>query len=102
MQERMSAYRHVTNQGSSFSATSKYKFETYEMLYHSLMEYAKSKNNHEALFCAERLYFRNLRIGSVFGQCSFIDGFRNFKKIKNKVKVLLLYIPTMLESRAKS
>ena len=102
MQEEMSAYRHVTNQGSSFSATTKYKFETYEILYSYLMEYAKAQNNNEALLSAERLYFRNLRVGTVFGQCSFMDGFHYFRKIKNKAKVLLLYVPTMLKNRTQS
>ena len=102
IQEEMSAYRHVTNQGSSFSATSKYHFATYETLYAIFMEYAREQNNKEALLCAERLYFRNLRVGSVFGQCSLKDSLRYFRKIRNKAKVLLLYIPTMLESRKQS
>ena len=102
IQEEMSAYRHVTTQGSSFSATSKYNFATYETLYAIFMEYAREQNNKEALLCAERLYFRNLRVGSVFGQCSLKDSLRYFSKIKNKAKVLLLYIPTMLESRKQS
>ena len=102
IQEEMSAYRHITNQGSSFSATSKYHFATYETLYAIFMEYAREQNNKEALLCAERLYFRNLRVGSVFGQCSLKDSLRYFRKIRNKAKVLLLYIPTMLESRKQS
>lgn len=102
IQEEMSAYRHVTTQGSSFSATAKYHFATYETLYAIFMEYAREQNNKEALLCAERLYFRNLRVGSVFGQCSLKDSLRYFSKIKNKAKVLLLYIPTMLESRKQS
>ena len=102
IQEEMSAYRHVTNQGSSFSATSKYNFATYETLYAIFMEYAREQNHKEALLCAERLYFRNLRVGSVFGQCSLKDSLRYFRKIRNKAKVLLLYIPTMLESRKQS
>ena len=102
IQEEMSAYRHVTTQGSSFSATSKYNFATYETLYAIFMEYAREQNNKEALLCAERLYFRNLRVGSVFGQCSLKDSLRYFRKIRNKAKVLLLYIPTMLESRKQS
>ena len=102
IQEEMSAYRHVTTQGSSFSATAKYHFATYETLYSIFMEYAREQNNKEALLCAERLYFRNLRVGSVFGQCSLKDSLRHFRKIRNKAKVLLLYIPTMLESRKQS
>ena len=102
IQEEMSAYRHVTTQGSSFSATAKYHFATYETLYAIFMEYARERNHKEALLCAERLYFRNLRVGSVFGQCSLKDSLRYFSKIKNKAKVLLLYIPTMLESRKQS
>ena len=102
IQEEMSAYRHVTNQGSSFSATAKYHFATYETLYAIFMEYAREQNHKEALLCAERLYFRNLRVGSVFGQCSLKDSLRYFRKIRNKAKVLLLYIPTMLESRKQS
>ena len=102
IQEEMSAYRHVTTQGSSFSATAKYHFATYETLYSIFMEYARERNHKEALLCAERLYFRNLRVGSVFGQCSLKDSLRYFSKIKNKAKVLLLYIPTMLESRKQS
>ena len=102
IQEEMSAYRHVTTQGSSFSATSKYHFATYETLYSIFMEYARERNHKEALLCAERLYFRNLRVGSVFGQCSLKDSLRYFRKIRNKAKVLLLYIPTMMESRKQS
>lgn len=92
IQETMSAYRHVTDRGSSYSATTEYRFVTYETLYGSLMEFAKAINHNEAFIAAQRMYFRNVLIGVKSRQCSFSDALRYFRKIKNKARVVLFYL----------
>lgn len=102
IQEAMSAYRHVTDHGSSFSATTQYNYATYEVLYSIFIEYARSQNNAEALISAERMYFKTLTRGISLKQCSFIEGFRCFRKIKNKTRVIFLYISAKLEDAKQS
>jgi glycosyltransferase involved in cell wall biosynthesis len=57
----MSAYRHVTSGGSSFSANHRYRFETEELATRGRMEFARRLGNDEAQMYAEMLYLRNLR-----------------------------------------
>lgn len=88
MQETMSAYRHVANQGSSYSATFRYRFDTFERLYGALIQYARQQNNREALIGTQVLYFRNLIHGLKSGQCKPVQFLHCFRGIDYKLTVL--------------
>lgn len=62
MQEPMSAYRHIVNEGSSFSAQKTgYQFEKGLALCNQYIRYAKTKGNKKAFLAAELLYWKCVR-----------------------------------------
>ena len=63
MQETMSAYRHVTQGGSSFSAGYRYRYETDRAADRNRLERAYLSGNKEAIACAELKYLRCVRGG---------------------------------------
>ncbi len=56
MQEAMSAYRHVTTQGSSYSATNVHNYAVESQALRNRIEFAERIGNAEALFCARVQY----------------------------------------------
>ncbi len=61
MQESMSAYRHITSGGSSFSANYVPKYERDELALRERLEYAEKCGDPEARFCARVMYLLFLR-----------------------------------------
>ena len=68
--EKMSAYRHIKDEGDSFSATHKYDFEHNKRLYSSMIKAADDANNSSAKEIAEMLYYQNLMQGLKQKQCT--------------------------------
>lgn len=97
IQKVMSAYRHVTNQGSSFSATYRFRFDQYETLYRELVLYARNRNQKEACVGTQLLYFRNLVHGLKSGQCKICEFFRCFRSLDHKSAVLAGYAKYKLQ-----
>lgn len=76
IQEKWSAYRYITNGGSSFSANHKRTKEKTKIAleyYHSMIEYSKKLRNKEAIVASEELYYLTL--------LSLIRQNRNIKDI---------------------
>lgn len=92
MDERMSAYRHVTDSGSSFSANFKYRFESFNHNYYNLLVYSRDIKNKEAEKYAELLYFKNLGRGIKEKQFTFGGLFKSLKNVHHKCRVLYLVI----------
>lgn len=61
IQESMSAYRHITSGGSSYSATYVHKFDIEGQALRNRMEFAERLGNQEALFCARVQYLLYIR-----------------------------------------
>ena len=99
MQERMSAYRHVTDRGSSFSATTKYCFTDYERLYDALIQFANKVNHTVASKVAQSLYLRNLVWGIMHSQCSISYFFQHLKKVEGKLGIILEYVVCRLKNK---
>lgn len=91
IQEKMSAYRHITNGGSSFSATYSYKYEKEERWYFNLMKYAERFNDRKIVHYTEYLYLWNIRTGQKIEHISKAESWNDFKKIKDKGIALLLF-----------
>jgi hypothetical protein len=92
IQEKMSAYRFVYRNSTSFTATYKYDFEKSEKWNRALIEYSKKNKFREGIKYGELLYFRNLANGFKAKQCSLKQLFGYQKKITHKTKTVFLYI----------
>lgn len=92
IQKKMSAYRYVTTSGSSFSATYKSSFFPEEQFNRAMLEYAKERNDAEAIMCAEFYYFCNLTRGLRRREISIKETIHYFKIIDDKQEVIQQYI----------
>ncbi|TYZ24064.1 glycosyltransferase [Selenomonas ruminis] len=70
IQEKMSAYRHVTTKGSSFSANLMYDFEKMDHWYAELIEWAKNNATDHQVECLELIRFMEVRRGINAGKLS--------------------------------
>lgn len=61
IQKSMSAYRHNTTGGSSFSATFRYSYDKLEQDFRAYMEYAYAIDHPKAIAYTEMVYRRNIR-----------------------------------------
>lgn len=88
--EKMSAYRHITDKGTSFSANYKYDYKKWNKLYSCMLEYAKKTGNKEAQKYAEFFCLKNYLKGRSSGQLegSFSD---NLKNIDHKFTAFMMY-----------
>lgn len=92
LQEKMSAYRHVTSKGDSYSAKYKYDFWHREEWNRELLFYALRINKMDAIRCAEDKYLETLTRGLRIGELSIINFVKLFKNIKYKSLVIKSYI----------
>lgn len=84
MQEKMSAYRFITNSGSSHAATYKPDYDK-EKIYHlALIEYANKINNKSAIYCAEIVYALMIYKFIKKNKLSLRIAFRDLLRIKHK------------------
>lgn len=100
MQEVMSAYRHITNEGSSFSATSRYQYAVEEFANRCRMEFAWKRKIRQAIRCSEYCYLQNIRFAWRTKKISTAHAFSDFKNIKHKfpacAKLLIWYFNRIL------
>lgn len=91
IQEKMSAYRHVTNGGTSFSATHKYDFYESENWHKELLDYAYKIKKIKAICCAETLYYAAIILGINSGAITKSEAKEYIKNIRNKKRSIFLY-----------
>lgn len=82
MQERMTAYRHITSGGSSFSATNVFRYEKDKKPLWHRIEFAKKHNNREALRYANFLYLMNIRYALLARQISISAALADARKVE--------------------
>lgn len=92
MQEAMSAYRHITSGGSSFSASkyNRFIFERDELLYRYFMNYAENKN--EELKLCELRYYEAILQGIYTKQIKWIDSREYIKNINHRISTRLRFL----------
>lgn len=93
MQESMSAYRHITKGGSSYSANYVYQFEKEELSLRKRMEYAEKTGNKEAILCAGIQYLLHLRYVKRKG---YVDG-KTVSIARRRIENRLQYMPYILK-----
>ncbi|MBO5929512.1 MAG: glycosyltransferase family 2 protein [Clostridia bacterium] len=96
LQETMSAYRHVTTHGSSYSATTQYTFKTDEKWSAGLMHYSFGLRNPQAKKYAQLIYFRSLVQGLRTNQLSWRGFTEKFSQIQAKTATIWLYIRSFI------
>lgn len=92
MDETMSAYRYVTNGGSSFSANHHYDFEKLELVSREFLDYAKKNCSEKTILYSEMAYLRELLKGIKMKSESIGGLFRHFKNIDHQIKVIFLLL----------
>lgn len=91
MQDVMSAYRHVKNNGTSYSATYRYDFNEHHKWSYGLMNYVKKSKNKDALKYSKLHYFKNLMLGLKSKQCSKKKFIELCKNIDKPIGTIFLY-----------
>lgn len=91
LNEQMSAYRHITNNGTSYSATHTYDFKEGHRYYTEILEYVRRYGNGEMRRYCEYMYFRNLVIGIIRRQENIREFFLNVKIIERKLQTIVLF-----------
>ena len=84
MQEEMSAYRHVTTHGSSYSATSRFNYQEEKNWYRALLEYAYKHCKNENVYIAEYLYLGVIVAGLHHRQITLSQAIADYRYIHNK------------------
>ena len=103
MQKIMSAYRHITQGGSSYSANYKYRFEDAEKWNRALLQYSKNISNRDSQDVAEQLYYNNIVSGIIRKHISFSQA-RDYLRILDKrcgrfIKYIVIVFGAILHSR---
>ena len=80
IQKALSAYRHITGQGTSFSATHQYRYDAQELYNRQFLTYAYQQDRQDMTPYAELIYLRNIRYARRMG---YIDSARAKKDMAN-------------------
>lgn len=88
IQESMSAYRHITQGGSSFSAGYRYNYKTDLAADGNRLQRAYLSENKEAIACAELKYLRCIRGGITQKQQTFRGALEDLKPLKRKFRTV--------------
>jgi len=91
IQKKMTAYRHVTHTGSSFSATHKKKYDyNYNKRWHiEQIKYAHKINNKMAIKVSEMLYISFLNGGLKEKKISLIDAIKSIGLVRYKLTSII-------------
>ncbi len=90
MQEKMSAYRHVTTHGSSFSATYKFDYSKQKKWQKELMSYATKHAGEKEIKVIEYQCFYFMIKAVLEGQITFTQFLKDYGEIKHKLYVIYL------------
>lgn len=88
----MSAYRHVVTEGSSYSATHKFDYNSAKELCMAIIDYAKRIDNNEAVLCAEAYYVHNLRSAIRSKQITLGEAENEFKNLTHRYRATVLML----------
>lgn len=93
-QETMSAYRHVTSGGSSYSATYQFDYQKWNNYYEELMRYALEENTIPVKnkIVAEVLFIETIFSGIKHRVVSMQDFISKYRLVKHKARATLKYL----------
>ena len=97
--ETMSAYRHITTHGSSFSATNKFNYSRQKPWNYELLEFAKKYCGKSVIINAEYLYFYTVFKALFLKQISISQAFSDCRAIKHKFLVVFVGLKRLINKR---
>jgi glycosyltransferase involved in cell wall biosynthesis len=89
IQKVMSAYRHVTTFGNSYSATVKYCKELQDKWLKAQLDYAYKIDKRNAIICAELLYLAFIRYSLLNKRFTLGESLRLIGVMKNKARAFI-------------
>lgn len=92
MQEVMSAYRHVTSGGSSFSANHQFNYPHLYKWHVEQLKYARTLSNKKAVLCAEMLLLMTVFYGFRKHYVSFSQALKDIKILKRPFAAFLFLL----------
>lgn len=90
IQEKMSAYRHITTHGTSFSANYKFNYAGQKKWQMTLIEYARKHCRKKWVKIAEYQQLNFIMRGVVFKQISLKQAFKDYSLLKYKITVFFV------------
>ena len=99
IQEVMSAYRHITSGGSSFSATNVFNYQNLLKWHRAQLEYANKLTNKKALLCAEMLFLMTVLHGFTRRHITLSKTLTELKELKHPVSAFLLLLKRKIRTR---
>lgn len=92
MKDVMSAYRHVTNEGSSYSATYKYDYRKSIEYQYQFVLYARKMKDKKAEMIAETLFYASVYHAYTNKKLNHNDYQKCIDKIKHPIMTKILYV----------
>ena len=99
MQETMSAYRHITTHGTSFSATYKFNFAKQKIWQSELIKYAEKHSNKKTVKIAEYQFLNFIIKGVLYKQITLKQAMCEFAEIKYKFSALFIGLKRMINKK---
>ena len=99
MQEVMSAYRHITAHGSSFSATHKFNYFKQKVWQQEFLKYVRRHCTDKEIKIAEYQYLNVVIKGFLHKQIPLKQVFSDYKAIKHKVAVIFIGIKRIINKK---
>ncbi|MBQ2931606.1 MAG: glycosyltransferase [Clostridia bacterium] len=99
MQEVMSAYRHITNEGSSFSATAKFVYDEQKRWQKELLAYTQKHCKKNEIIQAEYLYFYIILWAMLTKRIKFKQAISDFSDITHKVAVFAIGLKRFINKK---
>lgn len=99
MQEKMSAYRHITTHGSSFSANYKFNYAGQKKWQMALIEYAKKNCAKKWVRIAEYQQLNFIMRGVVFKQISLKQAFKDYSLLDYKITVFFIGLKRLINKK---
>lgn len=99
MQERMSAYRHITTHGSSFSATNKFDYASRKKWLCALIEYANNHCSKKEVKSAEYLLLNSILRGFLCKQITLKKAIHDYFELEYKISTVFIGVKRLINKK---
>lgn len=99
LQEKMSAYRHITAYGSSFSANYRFNYETMSKWQKALISYAKKHCEKKYVKIAEYQYLNLIMQGLANKQIGLGTAFKDFWALEHSISAIFIGIRRLVNKK---
>ena len=99
IQEKMSAYRHITTHGSSFSATNSFNYERQKRWQNELTEYLRRHCGEREVKISEYQYLNCIMQAVKYKQLTLAQAFKEFCGIEHRFSALLIGVKRLINKK---